>query len=27
MIVGGIIAVLFIWAFLVMDWTEDKENH
>ncbi|QXN73926.1 hypothetical protein SEA_EAGLEPRIDE_65 [Mycobacterium phage Eaglepride] len=24
MIVGGIIAVLFIWAFLLMDWTEDK---
>ncbi|AFU20688.1 hypothetical protein GOOSE_64 [Mycobacterium phage Goose] len=27
MITGGIIAVLFIWAFLVMDWSEDKENH
>ncbi|AGK87993.1 hypothetical protein M041_gp26 [Mycobacterium phage Severus] len=22
MIVSGIIATLFIWAFLVMDWTE-----
>ncbi|AFQ97371.1 hypothetical protein FGG47_gp31 [Mycobacterium phage Rebeuca] len=27
MIEAAIIVGLFVWAFLVMDWTEDKENH